>query len=148
MRHLPYDLVVIIGVISDTHGYVDPRALEALQGVDTILHAGDVGSTGVIEEFGRIAPVLAVQGNNDARIGGLGLPEHLDLEFEGNWVHIVHQLPDARPLPSTRVLVFGHSHKAMVEERRGVLYLNPGAAGRTGFHRTQTVAVLTICGPR
>jgi putative phosphoesterase len=139
---------VIAGVISDTHGFVDPRAIAALAGVDLILHAGDVGSLEVLTALREIAPVHAVQGNNDAKIGGLGLPEHLDLEFEGVEVHLVHQMTDARPGPHTRVVVFGHSHKTLVEQRADVLYLNPGAAGRTGFHRVQTVALLEINGGR
>jgi hypothetical protein len=60
--------------------------------------------------------------------------------------HLVHQLPHARPEPGTRVVVYGHSHRAAIEHREGRLYVNPGAAGRAGFHRVQTIALLAIAG--
>src|SRR5438552_10834984 len=128
------------GVISDTHGYLDPRALAALAGADVILHGGDVGTLAVIEALAAIAPVHAVRGNNDDKLGGLGLPFALDLTLEGQSVHLVHQLADARAGPETRAVITGHSHRALVDRRGGVLYVNPGAAGRAGFHRLQTVA--------
>ena len=133
-----------IGVVSDTHGYVDPRLVEAFAGVDAILHGGDVGSAAVLEALATIAPVHAVCGNNDEPMGCLGLPQVLDLTLEGVAVRIVHQLPHAGDLTGVRVLVYGHSHRQVNEERDGVLHLNPGAAGRAGFHALQTAALLTI----
>ena len=135
---------MIVGVISDTHGYLDPRALEALRGVEAIIHAGDVGSIAILGQLGELAPWYAVQGNNDVPLGGLGLPERLDIKLDGCLIHVVHELPRAAPRPGASVVVFGHSHIPVVEERRGVLYLNPGAAGRRGFHRRQSVALLRI----
>jgi putative phosphoesterase len=131
-----------VGVVSDTHGYLDPRVPPALAGVSAILHAGDVGSVAVIDALAEIAGVYAVRGNNDDKLGGLGLPSHVDVTLGGVRVHVVHQLPHARPPEGARLVVFGHSHRTLIEEREGVLYLNPGAAGRAGFHRLQTVAVL------
>ena len=133
-----------LGVVSDTHGYCDPRLLEVLQGVDVILHAGDVGSEAVLEALGQIAPVYAVRGNNDEPLGGLGLPALLDVELGGAVVRVVHQLAHAGDLSGIDVLVFGHSHGQLCEMRDGVLLLNPGAAGRVGFHALQTAALLTI----
>ena len=135
---------MLIGIVSDTHGYVDGRLIEAFAGVDAIVHAGDVGSEDVLEALRAIAPVYAVQGNNDVPLGGLGLPERLDVELEGARLHVVHELPDARPQPDTQAIVFGHSHRQLCETRDGVLYLNPGAAGRRGFHALQTAALLRI----
>jgi len=135
---------VLIGVVSDTHGYLDPRLVDALAGVEVILHAGDVGSPAVLEGLAAIAPVHAVRGNNDAPLGGLGLPERLDVELGGLRFHVVHELPSARPPPQTNVVVFGHSHRQLCEWREGCLYLNPGAAGRRGFHALQTAALLRI----
>ena len=103
-----------VGLISDTHGYLDPRALAALAGVDVILHAGDVGSPAIIEALSTIAPVHAVRGNNDEKLGGLGLPFALDLTLEGHSIHLIHQIADARPGPETRAVVAGHSHRAVV----------------------------------
>lgn len=135
---------MLVGVIADTHGYVDPRLRHAIRGVDAIVLAGDVGGAHVLDELRVIAPVHAVYGNNDEKLGGLGLPFVADFDLGGVRFHLVHQLPHARPSPETRVVVFGHSHKTLIEQRGDVLYVNPGAAGRAGFHRTQTVALLRI----
>ena len=74
------------------------------------------------------------------------MPVTQDIEVAGAGIHVVHQLPQAKPPDGCRVVVFGHSHKAQIEWRDRVLYINPGAAGRVGFHRTQTLALLTIEG--
>jgi len=135
---------MLIGLIADTHGYLDPRVLPAFQGVDLILHAGDIGTDDVLTSLASIAPVTAVAGNNDGPLAHLGLPLRVDLELEGVRIHLVHRLIDATPGAGTRVVVYGHSHKAVVAERDGVLWVNPGAAGRVGFHREVTVAMLRV----
>jgi putative phosphoesterase len=135
---------MLIGVISDTHGYIDPRLWPVFEGIDAVVHAGDVCSESVLEALSKVAPVFAVRGNNDDKLGGFGLPERLDLVLEGVALHVVHQLPDARPSPEARAVIFGHSHRPLIEWRNDVLYLNPGAAGRSGFHALQTVALLRI----
>ena len=135
---------MLVGIISDTHGHVDPRLADAFAAVDAIVHAGDVGGTDVLDALRAIAPLHAVYGNNDEKLGGLGLPLHADFTLAGVRFHLVHQLPHARPKRKTRVVVFGHSHRSLIEDRAGVLYVNPGAAGRVGFHRTQTVALMRI----
>ncbi len=139
---------MLVGVISDTHGYLDPRLAVAFAGVDAIAHAGDVGAAHVLDALRATAPVRAVCGNNDEKLGCLGLPLRDDFALDGVRFHLVHQLPHARPPDGTRVVVFGHSHRTLVEERAGVLYVNPGAAGRAGFHRLQTVALLRLDGGR
>ena len=144
----PYAEAMLIGVISDTHGYIDPRLAAAFAGVDAILHAGDVGGVPALEALQQIAPLFAVYGNNDERLGRLGLPLRLDIELGGVRAHIVHQLPHARPGRSTQVVVFGHSHRSVIERRGEVLYVNPGAAGRAGFHRLQTVALMSVAAGR
>jgi uncharacterized protein len=141
---------MLIGIISDTHGHVDRRLAAALAGVEAIIHAGDVGGADVLDELRKIAPLHAVYGNNDEKLGGLGLPLRADFTLAGVRFHLVHQLPHAKPAADTRVVVFGHSHRTLIEHRTTsaggvpVLYVNPGAAGRTGFHRVQTVALLRI----
>ena len=137
---------MLIGVVSDTHGYLDPRLIDAFAGVEAILHAGDVGSDAVIEGLRELAPLYAVAGNNDIPLCNLGLPHTLDVELAGVALHLVHELPQAQPSAATRVVVFGHSHRQRNEWRDGMLYLNPGAAGRRGFHATQTAALLRIDG--
>jgi putative phosphoesterase len=135
---------MLIGLIADTHGYLDPRVPPALKGVDLILHAGDIGAEEVLAALGRIAPVTAVAGNNDAKLAQLGLPLRVDVELAGVKLHLVHRLIDAAPGPGTRIVVYGHSHKALVAEREGVLWVNPGAAGRVGFHHEATLALLRV----
>src|SRR5439155_21233617 len=135
---------MLIGLIADTHGYLDPRVPPALKGVDLILHAGDIGAEGVLAALEHIAPVTAVAGNNDAKLAQLGLPLRVDMELDGVKLHLVHRLIDAAPGPGTRIVVYGHSHKALVAEREGMLWVNPGAAGRVGFHREVTLALLRV----
>jgi putative phosphoesterase len=135
---------VLLGLVADTHGYLDARLLAVFEGVEAILHAGDVGSDAVLEGLRSIAPVHAVHGNNDVPLGKLGLPEHLDLTFGGVPIHMVHEIAHAQPNDDTKVVVFGHSHRQLSEWRAGVLYVNPGAAGVRGFHALQTAALLRI----
>ena len=137
---------MLIGVVSDTHGYLDHRLLTAFRSVEAIVHAGDVGSVDVLEGLGQLAPLFAVRGNNDEAAGGLGLPECLDITLADLRLQVVHELPQARPEPETRVVIFGHSHRQVAEWRDGILYLNPGAAGRVGFHPLQTAALLQVEG--
>jgi len=135
---------VKLGLIADTHGWFDPRVAEAFRGVDAILHAGDVGSEEVLDQLGALARVTAVAGNNDGALAHLGLPLWADLILDNVRVHLVHRLQDGRPPDGTRVVVFGHSHRPVVELRDGVLLVNPGAAGRVGFHRALSVALLEM----
>jgi putative phosphoesterase len=136
-----------IGLISDTHGLVRPEALRALAGVERIIHAGDVGGPKVIDALRDIAPVDVVRGNNDKDPWGAKLPSWLALEFEGVRVHVLHDLKEIDVDPAAtgfRVVVAGHSHKPVVKERDGVLFVNPGSAGQRRFSLPVTIAYLTI----
>ena len=140
-----------IGVISDTHGYLDPRAVTALQGVAHILHAGDIGSPAIVSALEAIAPVTAVQGNVDAGTAlGRRYPLTQRITIEGVYIHMTHifgrpaDLKHALPDPKPAVLIFGHSHVALLETRYGVLFLNPGAAGRPRFGGGLSVALLDV----
>src|SRR5438445_12292697 len=135
---------MLIGLIADTHGTLDSRVQPAFEGVALILHAGDIGSEQVLAGLAEIAPVTAVAGNNDLHLAHLGLPLRADVVLDGARIHLVHRLQDAQPLAETNVVVYGHSHKALVAERDGRLYVNPGAAGRVGFHREITVGLLQV----
>ena len=143
-----------VGLISDTHGLLRPEARTALVGCDRIVHAGDIGAATVLDELAALAPVSAVRGNNDVGAWAEHLPETLCMEVEGILVHVLHdvaqldvtQLDVARqPLP-IRIVVAGHSHKPLVRERDGVLYVNPGSAGPRRFRLPVTVAHLVIAG--
>ena len=132
-----------IGIISDTHGLMRPEALDALRGVDRIIHAGDVGTGSVLEHLERIAPVTVVRGNADIE----ELPLTASLEFGGRKIFVIHIREALRFDPKAAgysAVVFGHSHKPLVEKLGGVLYLNPGSAGPRRFDLMPSVARLTL----
>ncbi len=136
-----------IGVISDTHGLLRPEAVAALRGCDRLIHAGDVGSADVLDELRGIAPTVAVRGNVDTDRWAAVLPISRTVELDGHSVYVVHILADlhARPAPAgTHAVVYGHSHKPSIEERHGVLYLNPGSAGPRRFRLPVSVAIMTV----
>jgi putative phosphoesterase len=136
-----------IGLISDTHGLVRPEALQALAGVGRIIHAGDVGGPEVIEALRAIAPVDVVRGNNDIDPWGARLPSRLALELEGVGIHVLHDLKEMDVEPAAagfRVVVAGHSHKPLIIERDGVLFVNPGSAGPRRFSLPVTLGYLTV----
>lgn len=134
---------MLVGLISDTHGYVDPRIPSLFRHVDRILHAGDIGSEAVLEQLARIAPLIAVRGNADLHLAAV-LPERANVELDGVGVHLVHRREDAMPPPGTAVVVYGHTHRAQTEQRDGITWVNPGAAGRQGFHRVRTAALMRV----
>ncbi|GAB4212746.1 MAG: metallophosphoesterase family protein [Roseiflexaceae bacterium] len=140
-----------LGVIADTHGTLDPRALVALRGVEHILHAGDVGSPQILRDLEAIAPVSAVAGNIDTGTAlGRMLPGVLAQQFAGVQIYMTHiggkpaQLAAHLPAPRPQVYIFGHSHVALLEQIGDVLFLNPGAAGRPRFGGGLSVALLTL----
>jgi len=138
-----------IGLISDTHGLVRPEALLALAGVDRIIHAGDIGGADVIEALSGIAPVDVVRGNNDKDPWGAKLPAWLALEFEGVSIHVLHDVKEMDVDPAAagfRVVIAGHSHKPVVAERDGVLFVNPGSAGPRRFSLPVTIGYLMVAG--
>jgi putative phosphoesterase len=138
----------LIGVISDTHGLVRPQALDALAAVDMILHAGDVGNAAVLYTLREIAPVVAVRGNNDRGEWAESLPDWEVVEIGPVSIYMLHDLKeiDISPAGEFQVVVSGHSHKPVVEERRGVLYVNPGSAGPRRFSLPVSLAHLTVEG--
>jgi putative phosphoesterase len=135
-----------IGLIADPHGFLGDDARRELAGCERILHAGDVGE-GVLQPLAAIAPLTAVRGNNDTEGEASLLPEAAFIELGGLRIALVHRLVDA-PRPPWDVLVFGHCHKQHAYEQQGRLWVNPGAAGRRGFHRSRSVALLELAGAR
>ena len=137
-----------IGVISDTHDLLDPQVLDLFAGVEHILHGGDVGLPWLVLKLEEIAPVTAVLGNTDV---GISLRETEVVQLDGRKFllhHIVnpHAPHDdlaariAREKPD--VVIFGHTHKPFCETINGILYLNPGYAGRQRFSLPRSVAIL------
>ena len=125
-----------IGLISDTHGLLRPQALDFLRGSDHIVHAGDIVGADVLAQLAALAPVTAVRGNNDHGAWAEALPETATVVLGGVTVHILHDLNELAIDPASRgvrVVVTGHTHKPACAERAGVLYVNPGSAGRRRF---------------
>jgi putative phosphoesterase len=140
-----------VGVISDTHGLLRPEALAALTGVERIVHAGDIGASDVLEALGRIAPVTAVRGNNDRERWAADIPETDVLEIGDVSLYVLHDLHELDLDPRAAgfaAVIAGHSHQPRMEERDGVLYLNPGSAGPRRFKLPISLARLTVSGPR
>jgi len=138
----------LIGVISDTHGLVRPQAIEALAGVDMILHAGDIGNSAVLDTLREIAPVVAVRGNNDRGEWAESLPDWEVVEIGAVSIYMLHDVKeiDISPAGAFQVVISGHSHKPAVEEQRGVLYVNPGSAGPRRFSLPISLAHLRVEG--
>jgi putative phosphoesterase len=142
-------------VIADTHGHLAEGAVAALGGVALILHAGDIGGAEIIGRLERVAPVLAVHGNTDAGSAmARAHPATRRVEREGVLIHLTHiggrpaDLARALPEPRPQVYIFGHSHVALLERLDGVLFLNPGAAGRPRLGGGLSVAILTVAAGR
>ena len=143
-----------IGIISDTHGFLDPEVLRLFQGVDHILHGGDIGSSRVIALLEDIAPVTAVSGNTDAEIGfreteiirlmGRKFLLHHIVDVRSTAEAIKRRIDAERP----DVIVFGHTHRRHCEYTGPTLYLNPGYAGKPRFNLVRSVAILSFTNNR
>lgn len=128
--------MIRIGLISDTHGLLRPEAKAFLSGSDVIIHAGDIGGPDILAELNTIAPVRAVRGNNDSGAWADALNDTELLRLGGVDIYAIHDLARLGIEPSAsgiRAVVSGHSHKPGVEERGGVLFVNPGSAGPRRF---------------
>lgn len=141
---------MVIGLISDTHGLLRSEVFEALAGVDLILHAGDVGGHSILVELAAIAPVRAVYGNTDTP-GDPSLARSVNLDVEGVSIHVSHGHELGTPTPekllsrySADVLVFGHTHKPLIERSGTRLVVNPGAAGPKRFNLKPSVAKMRV----
>jgi putative phosphoesterase len=140
---------VRIGLISDTHGLLRPEALAFLQGCDHIVHGGDIGNAGILATLSAIAPLTAVRGNNDRASWAESLPETQLVRFGDVVLYVLHDLAQLDIDPAAagvRVVVAGHSHKPSVQERNGVLYVNPGSAGPRRFKLPIAVGELIVAG--
>jgi uncharacterized protein len=136
-----------IGLISDTHGLLRPEAVAALGGCDRLVHAGDVGSADVLARLRDLAPTVAVRGNVDVGPWAAALPRSKIVELGGHLIYVIHILADLerQPAPAgVAAVIYGHSHKPSIEDRDGVLYVNPGSAGPRRFRLPLSVARMSL----
>ena len=136
-----------VGIISDTHGLLRPEAERALDGVDAIVHAGDVGRLEVLEKLKQIAPVFAVRGNVDTDDWAKDLPLTRVVELGGVTFYVLHDLHELDLKPEAAgfdFVVSGHSHKPEESVRNGVRYVNPGSAGPKRFRLPVTLATVDL----
>jgi uncharacterized protein len=135
-----------VGVLSDTHGLLRPEVIKQLQGSDLIIHAGDIGSETIIPELGKIAPVYAVRGNVDNGAWAYKFPLTNAVELEQVFIYMYHGHleVDLEPDKTFQVVISGHTHVPLLEQRGDVLYLNPGSAGHKRFTLPVSMAELTV----
>jgi uncharacterized protein len=137
----------VIGLISDTHGLIRPEALQALRGSDIILHAGDVGRPDVLGHLMAVAPVVAVRGNVDGGPWAASLAHTENLSFGGHTLHMLHVLGDLGVDPvaaGISAVISGHTHQPVIEDKDGVLYINPGSAGPRRFRLPVTIGRILV----
>jgi uncharacterized protein len=138
-----------VGLIADTHGLLRSQATALLQGCEHILHGGDIGAPAILEQLAALAPVTAVRGNNDTQAWAASLPQTQLLEFQAVRIYLIHDLADLELEPAAadvHVIVSGHSHRPLVRERDGVIYVNPGSAGPRRFRLPISIGQLEISG--
>ena len=138
---------VRVGLISDTHGLLRPEARAFLVGCDYIIHGGDVGSADILDELAGMATLIAVRGNNDTEPWAARLPQSELIRVGHVFFYIIHNLAELDIDPAAagiRVVVSGHSHHPVVEERDGVLYVNPGSSGPRRFKLPVSVGEIIV----
>ena len=136
-----------IGVIADTHGLLRAEVLAFLRGSSRIIHAGDIGEPGVLDELAALAPVTAVRGNNDAGKWAQRLRERETIRVGGVTIHVIHDLGQLKldaKRSSAQVVVSGHSHKPAITQRADTLFLNPGSAGPRRFKLPVSIGELIV----
>ena len=124
-----------LAILSDTHGLLRPQVVEYLKTADAILHGGDINKPAIVEQLQQFAPLYIVRGNNDKEWAE-DIPHDLTVTLEGVTFFMVHNKKEVPvDLSGVDVVVFGHSHKYVQEEKSGVLWLNPGSCGPRRFPR-------------
>ena len=149
-----------IGLLSDTHGFVDPKIYDYFKDVDEIWHAGDVGDVSVIDELRKFKPLIGVYGNIDDKDVRLEFPEHQRFKCEDVNILMTHigGKPGKYSKPAYEellngapdVFICGHSHILLVKQdpRYKMLWMNPGACGYKGFHQVKTILRFSVTGDR
>ena len=133
-----------LAILSDTHGLLRPQVAEHLNTADAILHGGDINKQNIVDQLRGYAPLYIVRGNNDKEWAE-DIPHHLTVTLDGVTFYMVHNKKEV-PADLTRVdvVVFGHSHKYVQEEKDGILWLNPGSCGPRRFHQEITMMMAEL----
>lgn len=135
-----------LAILSDTHGMLRPEVLEHLSTADAILHGGDINKQNIVDQLSQYAPLYVVRGNNDKEWAE-AIPHDLTVTLEGVTFYLVHNRKEVpKDLSEVDVVVFGHSHKYLQEEKDGVLWLNPGSCGPRRFHQEITMMMAELTG--
>ena len=135
-----------LAILSDTHGLLRPQVVEHLKTADAILHGGDINKPAIVEQLQQYAPLYIVRGNNDKEWAE-DIPHDLIVTLEGVTIFMVHNKKEVpADLSGVDVVVFGHSHKYVQEEKGSVLWLNPGSCGPRRFHQEITMMMAEIEG--
>ncbi|OUN93918.1 YfcE family phosphodiesterase [Pseudoflavonifractor sp. An44] len=133
-----------LAILSDTHGLLRPQVVEHLKTADAILHGGDINKPAIVEQLQQYAPLYIVRGNNDKEWAE-DIPHDLTVTLEGVTIFMVHNKKEVpADLLGVDVVVFGHSHKYVQEEKGSVLWLNPGSCGPRRFHQEITMMMVKI----
>ena len=133
-----------LAILSDTHGLLRPQVVEHLKTADAILHGGDINKPAIVEQLQQYAPLYIVRGNNDKEWAE-AIPHNLTVTLEGITFFMVHNKKEVPvDLSGVNVVVFGHSHKYVQEEKDGLLWLNPGSCGPRRFHQEITMMMVKI----
>lgn len=135
-----------LAILSDTHGLLRPQVVERLKTADAILHGGDINRQDIVDQLEQYAPLYVVRGNNDKQWAE-AIPHHLSVTLDGVTFYMVHNKKEVpADLTDVDVVVFGHSHKYVQEEKDGVLWLNPGSCGPRRFHQEITMMIAEVSG--
>lgn len=133
-----------VAILSDTHGLLRPQVTEYLQTADVILHGGDINKPEIVDRLRQYAPLYIVRGNND-KDWAEAVPHDLTVTLGGVTFFLVHNKKEVpQDLTGVDVVVFGHSHKYLREEKNGVLWLNPGSCGPRRFHQEITLMMADV----
>lgn len=131
-------------VLSDTHGLLRPEVLAYLTQTDEVIHGGDINTQAIVDKLSEYAPLHIVRGNND-KDWAEDLPHSLTFTIEGVRFFLIHNKKDVPTnLSGVNVVIYGHSHKYVCEDREGILWLNPGSCGRRRFDQEITFAVMAL----
>ena len=136
----------IIGVISDTHGLLRPEVKDIFNNAGLIIHAGDIGGMDIIKELEEIAPVIAVRGNIDTGEELEKLPGIQKLKMKKHNFTVIHNISNLKEgfIRESNIIIFGHSHKPLIEKKDETIFFNPGSAGKKRFSLPVSVGLLYL----